>query len=204
MTYAFQQAGVGIDALHFIIKLLTKAAERGVMFKLAQSLRFRQLIPAWVYDAVQRDSAGYVQQLLQAQQLLSTIWDSRRLGLAGFQLRAQGDSPIPCMAHPNDCLCLQLNRYTRYGQHGKITQPIRFDRPVYVPRFIEHVRLTWDQYVATAAVIHIGRTTQSGHCRALLKVGAQWMYTDDSSYAQPVAVEAEHESNVYVIWLKRC
>ena len=54
MTYAFQQAGVGIDALHFIIKLLTKAAERGVMFKLTQSLRFRQLIPAWVYDAVQR------------------------------------------------------------------------------------------------------------------------------------------------------
>ena len=99
MTYAFQQAGVGIDALHFIIKLLTKAAERGVMFKLAQSLRFRQLIPAWVYDAVQRDSAGYVQQLLQAQQLLSTIWDSRRLGLAGFQLRAQGDSPIPCTCY---------------------------------------------------------------------------------------------------------
>ena len=108
------------------------------------------------------------------------------------------------MAHPNDCLCLQLNRYTRYGQHGKITQPIRFDRPVYVPRFIEHVRLTWDQYVATAAVIHIGRTTQSGHCRALLKVGAQWMYTDDSSYVQPVTVNAEHESIVYVIWLKRC
>ena len=99
MTYAFQQAGVGIDALHFIIKLLTKAAERGVMFKLTQSLRFRQLIPAWVYDAVQRDSAGYVQQLLQAQQLLSTIWDSRRLGLAGFQLRAQGDSPIPCTCY---------------------------------------------------------------------------------------------------------
>ena len=208
-----------MERLQFILKLLSKTAERGVAFKLTQSVRFRPLVPAWVYDEVQRDTAEYIQQLLQAQQLHSTIWDSRCLGLAGFQLRAQGDARIPmqdvihhwntrsdvhAMAHPSDCLCLQLNRYVRYGRHGKIMQPIRFDRPVYFPRFIEHVRLAWDQYIAIAAVIHIGRTTQGGHYRALLKVGAQWMYTDDSSYVQPVTVNAEHESNVYVIWLKRC
>ena len=208
--------------------LAQNASDRSLELKLTQAFRFRQLIPEWVYDEVQRDAAEYTQHLLQAQQLLTAQWDCRRFGLAGLQLRAQGDLPIPmplpreardfkkvihhwnthsdvhALAHPSPCLCLQLNRYLRHGRADKLQTPIRFNRPVYFPRFEAHIRITWDRYEVSAAVIHLGRSTQSGHYRALLKVGAQWMYTDDSRYAQPIELDDTIASNVYLLWLKRC
>ncbi|OLP94306.1 LINE-1 retrotransposable element ORF2 protein [Symbiodinium microadriaticum] len=56
----------------------------------------------------------------------------------------------------------------------------------------------------TSVVVHIGRHTISGHYRALLRVEDQWMYTDDSVYATATAMSRDLESNVYVLWLKRC
>ena len=228
MTYAIEQAGVRPESLRQVLAMAQKAADRGVMLRLTQSHRFRQLAPQWIYDEVQRDTAEYMQQLLQAQGFHSVQWDSRRFGLAGLQVRAQGDLPIPmpiprdatdlqdviqhwnthsdihALAHETQCVCIQLNRFLRLGQNRKMLKAIRFDRTVHMPRFLEHIRVTWDSFEVISAVIHLGRTTQSGHYRALLKVGAQWMYTDDSCYSCPVELNQEHESNVYLLWLKRC
>ena len=228
MTYAIDQAGIRPESLRQVLAMAHKAADRGVTLRLTQSNRFRQLAPHWIYDEVQRDTAEYMQQLLQAQGFHSVQWDSRRFGLAGLQVRAQGDLPIPmpiprdatdlqdviqhwnihsdihALAHETQCVCIQLNRFLRLGHTRKLLKAIRFDRTVYMPRFLEHIRVTWDSFAVIAAIIHLGRTTQSGHYRALLKVGAQWMYTDDSCYSCPVELSREHESNVYLLWLKRC
>ena len=95
MTYALHCAGIVNHSLKDAINLAKKAADKGVALRLTQSHRFRQLLPNWVYDEVQRDTAEYTQQLLQAQHIHSVQWDARRLSLAGLQLRAQGDLPIP-------------------------------------------------------------------------------------------------------------
>ena len=228
MTYALQCAGIALGSLEATINLAGKAADKGVSLRLTQSHRFRQLLPNWVYDEVQRDTAEYVQQLLQAQPIHSALWDARKLTLAGLQLRAQGDIPIPmpiphtardlqdivyhwhqagdvhAFAHSTTCICLQLNRYIRQGHVRKLTTAIRFDRPVFFPRFTMHLQTTWDKFQVVAAIVHLGRTTQSGHYRSLLKVGAQWMYTDDSCFATSTDITAEHEANVYVLWLQSC
>ena len=228
MTYSLGEAGISLAPLQNIVVMLQNAAARSLPVKLTQGNRFRMLIPHWVYDEAQKDSAEYLQQLLQAQRLHSVQWDARKFGLAGLQIRAQGDIPIPmpippqardlqdvithwntcgdvqALAHESNCICIQLNRYLRLHQTYKLTTPIRFDRPVYMPRFIQHVRVAWDPYQVTSVVVHIGRHTNSGHYRALLRVEDQWMYTDDSVYATATAMSRDLESNVYVLWLKRC
>jgi len=73
-----------------------------------------------------------------------------------------------------------------------------------VPRFTQNLQLAWDQYIVTSAIIHLGRHTHSGHYRALLRVNDQWMYTDDSVPATVINMSRMLESNVYLLWLKRC
>ncbi|CAE7557893.1 unnamed protein product [Symbiodinium sp. CCMP2592] len=205
-----------------------QATERDIQIRLTQNLRFRNLVPHWIYNEVQRDSAEYLQHLLQAQQFHSVRWEHRKLGLAGLHIRAQGDLPIPmsiprgardlqdvimhwnthqdvhALAHASECICIQLNRYLRLDRTAKLMAAIRFDRPVFCPRFENHLSVTWDRFEVVSAVIHYGRNTQQGHYRALLKVRDQWLQTDDSAYASSIEMCAQLESNVYLLWLKRC
>eukprot|EP00439_Symbiodinium_sp_Y106_P072822 s4608_g13.t1 len=228
MLYGLEVSQIPLGPMQFLYVLARKAAERGVALKLVQSYRFRTLVPEWNYNEEQRDTAEYIQQLLQAQRFHSVQWDARKLGVAGLQLRAQGDLPIPmpirrtarnlqdvitdwhmqddrhALAHDSACVCIQLNRFLQHGQECKLKKDIRFDRPVRVPIFVQHLQVTWCQYEVVSATIHIGRTTRSGHYRTLIKAGAQWMLTDDSCQAVPVDMNAELESTVYVLWLKRC
>ena len=228
MMHGLEAASLPWGPLQFLYNLAKNAASRGVVLKLVQSHRFRSLVAEWVYNEVQRDTAEYTHQLLQAQAIHNVQWDARRFGMAGLQLRAQGALPIPmplpqqarnlqnvithwhmqtdrhALAHPSACVCIQLNRYVYHGQARKIQTTVRFDRPVYIPIFMQHLQVTWCKYETVSAVIHLGRTTQSGHYRALLQAGAQWMFTDDSRVAVPIEMHAALESNVYILWLKRC
>ena len=100
MMHGLEAASLPWGPLQFLYNLAKNAASRGVVLKLVQSHRFRSLVPEWVYNEVQRDTAEYTHQLLQAQAIHNVQWDARRFGMAGLQLTCSRSASHSYAASP--------------------------------------------------------------------------------------------------------
>ena len=93
---------------------------------------------------------------------------------------------------------LHLGRST---ERGKNCSEVGFDAEVELPAF-EEARTVMRAYLVTAGVVHIGRSVTSGHYRAILRSGSQWLYADDGVVAAPTAVCSAIRSGIYLLWLQ--
>ena len=163
LVFVFDRANLEPAPLSFLLLLMRKAAGRPSTFHLVQSLRFRNLTPAWDFDAGQQDAAEYLHALLQAQPLLDVSWDTRCETPDGVRLREDhrlpirmhvstdstlqqvirawhGEDDVQALISPSTIVCVQLGRYT---EAGKSFAKVTFSDQVLLPVFTEGLQVSW-------------------------------------------------------------
>ena len=156
---------------------------------------------------------------------MQVIWDMRKNTADGIRLCTQGmlpilismpetgiavdlqdriykwhhaDEAVTALTFPAQMLCIQLGRY---HAGGKLFHKLDLPDMVRVPTFLDDSSVQWQLYTISGAIIHLGRSTQMGHYRALLWVGDSWLLTQDSRKAE--RMHDGHRRNIYVIFLRK-
>ena len=217
-----------VPEIHFLQKLGNNAAAQNKSLFLPQLNLFRRLTPQWVFDAEQKDAAEYLHGVFQAASSVQVTWDTRRQTDEGIRLAVSGTQPVlipitagtpsptelqhlivtwhhtegdtTALTHPAELICLQLGRY---HADGKQMQAMHFAQTVQMPVFNDNAGVDWWDYSISSIVLHLGRSTHTGHYRALLRVQQAWLLTEDAQIAKPVTLHNGHLRNAYVFVMRR-
>ena len=225
LLHCIREAGLDPVELQFLQKVGIKAADRGINLLLTQMHRFRCLTPHWQFTAEQKDTSEFLHELFAHLHSMQVIWDTRRRTDEGIRLFTQGVQPvqIPIPNNPRQAplqalitawhqdnqdvtaltyhapvLVLQLGRYSDQGKSFcKVDLPLE----VQIPVFQDDSSVQWSDYTVSSLILHLGRSTNVGHYRALLRAGSSWFLTDDSRVAERINLHDGHFRNSYVIML---
>ena len=225
LLHALEGQSAPVPELQFLRKVGHKEAERGIELLLPQMLQYRNLVPSWTFDHVQKDAAEFLHVLFEHATSMQVIWDMRKNTADGIRLCTQGmlpilismpetgiavdlqdriykwhhaDEAVTALTFPAQMLCIQLGRY---HAGGKLFHKLDLPDMVRVPTFLDDSSVQWQLYTISGAIIHLGRSTQMGHYRALLRVGDSWLLTQDSRKAE--RMHDGHRRNIYVIFLRK-
>ena len=112
-------------------------------------------------------------------------------------------------------LLIQINRFN-LGSLGvdKSQVPVIINPYIMVPGFVadltqpQAMEVRYDKYRCTAALLHEGRTPESGHYRTVLQHGQQMLLTDDKVPASRLATNPANlqyvNTSVYAVMYVHC
>ena len=219
-------AGQEYYNLEFLHQACQASVRSGVLLNLSTNLMFRSILPGWTYDAVQRDAGEYAMLLLEALRMLRCEWQlligpphgdvPAEVGGCPLMMKlpehtcslqdvidrwhrpSQGQLRLVCS---NDgLLVIQLDRY---DTGSKVFTDVDFAEAVRLPVRMNHGVAETSCFVVYSVVFHTGRSVQSGHYQAVLRVGSSWRLCDDDAHSVPFTLTGHVRRNVYLLFLKQ-
>ena len=206
-----------------LVEYLHSQAQFGLRVTLHACQLLRGVSGHWIYNPEQQDAAEYTGVVLDSAGVMYRTWCSRKndagivvttdrgaavllemptheVNLQALIDEWQHQTHTHALSEQSVLVPVQIGRYCR-GSKNQARLCLIDD--VAVPVFADSLNCLRAIYRPDAAIVHLGPTCRSGHCRSLLRCGDAWYYTDDGRCAARCSLEREHFANVCYIWLAR-